>query len=237
MVLINCCDVCLKYGNTIVVENFSYSFKLGHFVCLVGQNGCGKSTLLSGILKLKYLYYGRVDYVNLNKNEIGFMPQKLNLKTDFPASVFEVVLSGFCGNLNFFNFYSRNQKQKVLEILRILELENLRNKSFKELSKGQQQRVLFARSICSAKKILFLDEPCANLDPIYSAKIYEIIKILNEKKNIAVVMVTHDLNKIVQIPNLEIIHIQKHTLFKGLASDYFKSSVGRNFLGGLKIVQ
>lgn len=234
MVLINCLNLCLQYGGKVVVENFSHSFKAADYVCIVGENGSGKSTLLNGILGLKALSKGKVVLNGLKRNEIGFLPQKINLKADFPASVFEVVLSGFCAQTGFFNFYSSKQKARVVEILKTLKMEHLLNCSFMKLSKGQQQRVLFARAVCSSKKILFLDEPCASFDPVVTLQFYRFIKQLQVEQKLAVVMVTHNLKQVFGFAKT-IIHLQKKAVFVGNPADYVKTDLGQRFLGGAGI--
>lgn len=232
MVLIECFDLCLQYGGRVVVENFSYVFKSSDYVCIVGENGSGKSTLLNGILGLKASSNGKVVFGCLKKNEIGFLPQKINLKADFPASVFEVVLSGFCAQTGFFNRYSSEQKARVVEILKNLELDRFLNCSFRKLSKGQQQRVLFARAVCASKKILFLDEPCASFDPVVTLQFYNFLKRLQIEHNLAVVMVTHDLKQVLGFAKT-IIHLQNKPVFVGSPESYVKTDFGRRFLGGV----
>lgn len=234
MGLIDCFDLCLKYGNRVVVDKFSYSFKLNDCVCVVGENGSGKSTLISGILGLKAIFKGKIVFNGLKRSEIGFLPQKINLKVDFPASVFEVVLSGFCARVSLFklNQYSKKQKARVVELLKILKIESLLNCSFRKLSKGQQQQVLFARAVCASEKILFLDEPCAGFDPLVTASFYNFLKKLQNEKKIAIVMVTHDVHQITNFAKT-IIHLKKAPLFIGSPDDYFKTELGQSFLGGL----
>lgn len=233
MILIDCLNLCLQYGDKVIVKNFSYSFKPADYVCIVGENGSGKSTLLSGILGLKTLAGGKVILKGLKKNEIGFLPQKTNLKIDFPASVFEVALSGFCAQTGFFNSYSSKQKARVVEILKTLKMEHLLNCSFMKLSKGQQQRVLFARAVCAAKKILFLDEPCASFDPVITSQIYCFIQQLQIEHNLAVIMITHDLKQVFRFTKT-IFHLQNEAVFVGSPADYVKTDFGRRFLGGIE---
>ncbi len=231
MVLINCSNLCLTYSSSVVVEGFSFNFCEGDYVCIVGENGSGKSTLLKGILGLKLLKHGSVEFCGVNRNEIGFLPQKISLKSDFPASVFEVVLSGFCAKINFFNQYSSVKKAKAFEILKLLKIEDLKNSSFSELSRGQQQRVLLARALCATEKILFLDEPCSGFDPVVSANFYRIIRQFNRQKRVAIVMITHDLKQVFDSVKT-VIHMDKKPIFVGSLESYVESAIGKSFLGG-----
>ena len=94
-------------------------------------------------------------------------------------------------------FYSRSQKKKALENIKLLGIENLKNSCFRELSGAQKQRVMLARALCATKKILVLDEPVTGLDPIVSSEFHKIVKEINKVKNIAILMVTHDIKNIV----------------------------------------
>ena len=76
-----------------------------------------------------------------------------------------------------------------------LNLYDIRKKCFKDLSGGQQQRVLIARAICSSDDILMLDEPTNGLDPIVAKQRYKLLKTLNEKGGMTIIMVSHDTDR------------------------------------------
>ena len=82
---------------------------------------------------------------------VGYLPQQTDMQKDFPASVWEVVLSGCLGSLGWRAFYIRKHKASALEALNSMNILQLKNKSYRELSGGQQQRVLLARALCAAK--------------------------------------------------------------------------------------
>ena len=130
------------------------------------------------------------------------------------------------------SFYSKNQKKMALENMELLGIRDLQNKSFKELSGGQQQRVLLARALCATKKKLILDEHCAGLDPIVAKNLYKIIKKINNDKNIAIVMVSHDIGSAIPHSNM-IIHMQNKPMFFKTPKEYCESLVGKRFLGGV----
>lgn len=228
MNLISCKNLTVNYEKEAAIENLSFSVSFKDYIFILGENGSGKSTLLKTILNLKKKSSGEIFFENLKRNEIGYLPQKLDLKKEFPATVFEIVLSGFVSCCSF--FYVKKQKQKVLQILKNLKLEHFKDVSFKELSKGQQQKVLLARALCATKKVLFLDEPCANLDPVFAKEFYFLIKKLNEEKNVAIVMVSHDVEAAI-LNAKKILHIKKRVLFFGEVKDYLKSEVAKTFLG------
>ena len=91
-------------------------------------------------------------------------------------------------------------------------MQQIKNISFRELSKGQQQKVLLARALVATKTILFLDEPCASLDPIFTRKFYSLIKYLNEKEKVAIVMISHDIKFALKNAR-NVLHIDRKPIF------------------------
>lgn len=231
---IECKDVSVKYENQVVLEDISFSIEQGDYLCIVGENGSGKSTLVKTILGLENSKLGQIVFgEGLNKNEIGYLPQQTQAQKDFPASVYEVVLSGCLNSKGFSPFYSMKDKKLANEMIKSLGIENIKRKSFRELSGGQQQRVLLARALCATKKIIILDEPITGLDPTVTREMYSLIKEIN-KKGITIIMVSHDINFAVNNAS-KILHLKKNIKFFGNTEDYVNSEVGRRFIGGAQI--
>ena len=93
MAQIECKDVSVKYESQEVLKDISFSIEAGDYLCIVGENGSGKSTLVKTILGLESAKTGEVIFGdNLNKNEIGYLPQQTQAQKDFPASVYESIL-------------------------------------------------------------------------------------------------------------------------------------------------
>ena len=231
---IECKDVSVKYENQVVLEDISFSIEQGDYLCIVGENGSGKSTLVKTILCLENSKLGQIVFgEGLNKNEIGYLPQQTQAQKDFPASVYEVVLSGCLNSKGFSPFYSMKDKKLANEMIKSLGIENIKRKSFRELSGGQQQRVLLARALCATKKIIILDEPITGLDPTVTREMYSLIKEIN-KKGITIIMVSHDINFAVNNAS-KILHLKKNIKFFGNTEDYANSEVGRRFIGGAQI--
>ena len=223
---IECKDVSVKYENQVVLEDISFSIEQGDYLCIVGENGSGKSTLVKTILGLENSKLGQIVFgEGLNKNEIGYLPQQTQAQKDFPASVYEVVLSGCLNSKGFSPFYSMKDKKLANEMIKSLGIENIKRKSFRELSGGQQQRVLLARALCATKKIIILDEPITGLDPTVTREMYSLIKEIN-KKGITIIMVSHDINFAVNNAS-KILHLKKNIKFFGNTEDYANSEVGR----------
>ena len=111
-----------------------------------------------------------------------------------------------------------------------LGISQLKKRCYKELSGGQQQRVLLARALCATGKLILLDEPVAGLDPVAMAHMYSIIKELNEKDKITVIMVSHDIISAVQYAT-HILHMCVNgDMFFGTKEQYEHSELGSRFL-------
>ncbi len=193
MSLIQCENLTLSYNNHPVLADLTFTVEKGDCLCIVGENGTGKSTLIKALLGLKTPSSGRIHYGHgLKSTAIGYLPQRTDAQKDFPASVWEVVLSGCLNRHGFFSFYRRDDKTTALEKMRHLGIDTLKNKSFAELSGGQQQRVLLTRALCAASDLILLDEPVAGLDPVATAELYATVKKLNQD-GMTVIMVSHDL--------------------------------------------
>ena len=228
---LECRNVCVNYENTEAVKNVSFSVEEGDYICIVGENGSGKSTLLKAILGLEPIKFGEVIFSeNVSKKDIGYLPQQSIIQKDFPASIWEVVLSGCLNNKGIHPFYSPKEKQKAEENIKKLGLNDIKYKSYQELSGGQRQRVLLARALCATKKILLLDEPIAELDPKVTKEMYKIIKKINQD-GITIIMVSHDIRFALKNAN-KILHVRTKKEFFGTTEDYIKSDIGKTFIGG-----
>jgi len=232
MALFTCKDVAFVYDGVTAVEGLNFEINAGDYLGIVGENGAGKSTLIAGLLGLKSPGSGQIIMGDgLRKNEIGYLPQKSPIQRDFPASVYEVVLSGRLNRQGFRPFYRKADKKAVEVNLRRLGIDDLKKRCFRELSGGQQQRVLLARALCATNKILLLDEPAAGLDPVATRRLYELVKTVNKKLGISVVMVSHDIESVMRY-NSHVLHLGGRQLFYGTVEEYRRSPVGRHFLGG-----
>ena len=199
MALIQCKDISIAYEGQTVVSNLSFQIQQGEYLCIVGENGSGKSTVVKSLLGLKSPTKGTIILGDgLKQNEIGYLPQQTDIQRDFPASVYEVVLSGRLNSRGFFPFYTAEDKSQAEKMMKMLGIEDLKRSCYRDLSGGQKQRVLLARALCATKKLLLLDEPVTGLDPIVTAEMYQLIKKINKESGIAVVMVSHDIESAVR---------------------------------------
>lgn len=234
MALISSKNVYLSYENNSVVEDLNFEISKGDYLCIVGENGSGKSTLVKSILGLKSTAKGHLHFGDgLKSKEIGYMPQQTTVQKDFPASVYEVVISGCITAKNGSIFFGKKLKKTAEENMKKLDIYDIRNKCYRELSGGQQQRVLLARAFCTTKKLLLLDEPVTGLDPVATSEFYELIDKINKEFGITVVMVSHDLLSSLKYAT-HILHLKKNKSFFGTKNEYLASETYNEFLGGIK---
>lgn len=231
MVLLACDNVSFAYENQIVIEQLSFAVNEGDYLCIVGENGTGKSTLMKGLLGLKKPYKGSIMTEALRATQIGYVPQQTAVQKDFPASVQEVVLSGCLNRRGILPGYTRAEKEKALQNMRLLGIELLKSKSYRELSGGQQRRVLLARSLCATQKMLLLDEPMTGLDPVAEAEFYELLGRLNKEYKITIVMVSHDIERAVENAD-HILHLAHKEYFFGTTEEYQNSIIRKKLRGG-----
>ena len=162
----------------------------------------------------------------LKDYEIGYLPQQTVVQKDFPATVWEVVLSGTLAGSGFKPFYGKKEKSLAIEKMRELDITDLKKKCYRNLSGGQQQRVLLARALCATSKVILLDEPVTGLDPKVTAEFYELLKKLNDK-GITVIMVSHDLQSVSYATH--ILYLDSKDSFYGTKKEFMQSDKANVF--------
>jgi len=230
-ILLDCRDASLGYEGKPVWEHLTFQVRSGDYLCIVGENGSGKSTLLKSLLGLLKPLSGEIVHADtLQGGSIGYLPQQTRAQKDFPATVTEVVRSGFISGKGMRFFYTAQEKSRALMNMGKLGVLELKDRCYRELSGGQQQRVLLARALCAAGELLILDEPVTGLDPAAAQDLYRTLEYLNKKEGIAIVMVTHDIQNALQYATT-ILHAGHGQWFYGTTAEYLASPWGKRFGG------
>ena len=235
MAYITCTNLSLGYDGKIIVSGLNFSVNRGDYLCIVGENGTGKTTLMKTLLNLQNAQSGEIRRGDdLQPYEIGYLPQQTAVQKDFPATVWEVVLSGTLSKCGKRPFYSGREKRLAEDKMKELGIWELQKKCYRHLSGGQQQRTLLARALCAATRIILLDEPITGLDPIAAEEFYRLLKVINQK-GVAVIMISHDLQAITYATH--ILHIDKSESYFGTKEEYLKQEIGKNFIkaGGKRL--
>ncbi|AGL02624.1 metal ABC transporter ATP-binding protein [Desulfoscipio gibsoniae] len=196
--MIELTDVHFTYGCHPVLDGISLHVCEGEVVGITGPNGAGKSTLLHIILGLIKPQSGEIKIfgVPVNKfkawHSIGYVSQKATLfNRSYPATVFEVVLSGRAALRGMFRFFSREDKRCAEYALDRVNMLSLRNSPISELSGGQQQRVMIARALVVQPRVLIMDEPTNGVDAANLAGLAQLLKNLRDD-GVTMMLVSHE---------------------------------------------
>ena len=169
---------------SISVQNLSVRYTNGHHAlfdmnfsltggttcALVGVNGSGKSTLFKSIMGLikpqsgQILLCGLPIDTALKQNLVAYVPQSEEVDWQFPVSVYDVVMMGRYGYMNFLRMPKAGDRQRVDDAMARVDILHLKDRQISELSGGQKKRVFLARSLAQQSKIILLDEPFTGVD-------------------------------------------------------------------------
>ena len=213
--LLSCRDVSLGYEGHTVWEHLTFSVHSGEYLCIVGENGSGKSTLLKSLLGLLPPLKGVIRRSD-TAGAVGYLPQQTQAQRDFPATVSEVVLSGFLSARGRRFFYSAAEKSQALMHMGKLGILELKDRCY--------------RALCAARRLLILDEPVTGLDPAAAQDLYRTLAYLNKNEGLAIVMVTHDLQSALQYADT-VLYAGQGKWFHGTTAEYLASPYGRRFGG------
>jgi zinc transport system ATP-binding protein len=220
-------NVSFRYGNQLVLSNATFSIDKKDFFGIIGPNGGGKTTLVKLILGFLTPDSGEVRLFGGKTGEagklhkIGYVPQLAgNFDQNFPATVFEVASTGRFAKIGIMKQMSKHDKAIVDKALATVDMLDLRNKRIGDLSGGQQQRVFIARALASEPEVLILDEPLAGVDMASQHKFYELLKYLNRKIGLTVILVSHDVGMITKsVTKLACVNVNVtvHDVSKGIS--------------------
>lgn len=194
-------DICCRYGSYNVLKEIKLSIKKGDFVSIIGPNGSGKSTLLKTITRFIRPVKGVVFIDNINAfkltdkqfaKKVGFVSQNYHFNFDF--TVEDIILMGRNPHLNLLEKEDLKDYKIIEDAMILTDTFKLKNKKITQLSGGEAQRVLIARALAQEPEILILDEPISHLDINYKFEILELLKNMNQKNKITIIIALHDIN-------------------------------------------
>jgi len=203
-------NLSLSFDEQIVLKDISFSLKKGDFLNIIGPNGSGKTSLIEILVGLMRQSSGGF---KLNSTKIGFLPQKNNLKKNFPITVKEVIIGGFK------KYNKKKDDEKIEKWLEIMNIKNLINNNVSILSGGQMQRVYIIRALIDDPEILILDEPSSSLDPEFREGFHLFLKGLQKNNNLTIIIITHNFYEF-NNDNSYCLYIDQSIKFWGKTKDF-----------------
>ncbi|MBU4692269.1 ABC transporter ATP-binding protein [Mycoplasma zalophi] len=189
------------------IKNISFSVESGDFHAFIGENGAGKTTTIKTIIGAFVNYEGEILINNINikkaeaKSIIGYVPEV----AIFPK---ELTVFNYLYNLLILsNVDKKEANERIDKYLKLFNIENLKNEKPYTFSTGQKKKVLLIQALLHNPKLLILDEPAANLDPTARFELFSLLKEINEKQKITILISSHVLSEIDKYVNtITLIH-------------------------------
>ena len=221
----------MQFGSEEILKGISTVFEQGKTNLIIGQSGSGKSVMLKCLIGLLKPVAGSISYHNKPTNEMNLVQQRI-LREEIGmlfqgGALFDsmTIEENIMFPLRMFSEQSRSKMiSRVNEVLNRVNLDGVNNKFPGEISGGMQKRVSIARAIVNNPKYLFCDEPNSGLDPKTATVIDNLIQRITHENDITTIVVTHDMNSVMEIGE-RINFLKNGTLvWKGTQEDIFKTN-------------
>ncbi|MEC9107223.1 MAG: metal ABC transporter ATP-binding protein [Chloroflexota bacterium] len=190
---------CVEIGETLILDDVSFSVNKNSLIAVVGPNGGGKTTLFNAITGLIPITKGSIEIngqdVSKGNGNIGYVPQNENLNWNFPLTARQVVNLGITRNSPSIPFISKNNDDLIKECLNDVGLYEQIDNRVDEMSGGQKQRVLLAKILAQGANILLLDEAFSGVDIGSQISLIEVLRKLKDSGK-TIMIATHDINNI-----------------------------------------
>ncbi|MGD1823082.1 MAG: ABC transporter ATP-binding protein [Pleomorphochaeta sp.] len=186
-----------KYDYNHIFQDLSLEFNKGKFHGILGPNGCGKTTLLKTIIKILKIEDNSIYHNNedINQIERTYIAKNIAYVEQSSNNLPKIKVIEYINLARYtFDDYYKKDNLIVLETIKLLKIEKLKDKYITQLSGGELQKVIIARALAQETKIIILDEPTANLDPLHQLEIMDLLKYLVKEKEITIITTLHDIN-------------------------------------------
>lgn len=210
-------NLSVRLDRHLVLDDLTFSIPAGSTAAIIGPNGAGKSVLLKTILKLIPIYQGAIKIFGADNSRyrdvaplISYIPQHFNLETYFPLTVWGLFALKSRRPLG----QSQSEEARMLELLDLVGAGHLISQRLTTLSGGQLQRALLAFSLMDQPKLLLLDEPAAGIDAEGQKTIYQLLQRIQQTDPITIVMVSHELQIVMNYTN-QVICLNKKLVCSG----------------------
>ncbi len=234
-------NINLTLSNRVILKDVSLSINEGEFIAILGPNGAGKSTLLKLLLGLYKPSSGMISIFGSSPKRgnkfIGYAPQHRTLEADMALRARDVVGFGLDGTHWGIGFPSKHKTKLIEKALDEVDMLRYANSPVGKLSGGEQQRLLIAQALLTNPKILLLDEPLASLDITHANTIINLVKSIAKKRNITVLLVTHDVNPLLAVIDRVVYIANTHSAI-GKPSEIITSEVlSKLYASPIEVIQ
>ena len=225
-----------EYKNITAVNNISFSVKEGELVAFIGPNGAGKSTTLKMLSGILYPDSGEVSVLGLNPQKdrkklayiIGTVfGQKPQLWFHLPAK------DSFDLFSKIYEIPENEYRERINALIKRFEIEDIIDQPVRKLSLGQRMRCEIVLALVHKPKILFLDEPTIGLDIIAKKNIRELIKEINEKEKVTIILTSHDMDDVEKICKRAVIINKGIIVYDGKINDLKNNYVKKKTIKAL----
>lgn len=225
----------VQVGKLVIFEDVNLHVHCGQLTALIGPNGAGKSTLLRAILG-EVEHTGSLQYVDAKGKHtghpiIGYVPQYLRFDVSSPTSVMDIFMACLT-HRPVWLCSSKSLRPQVMESLRRVKAEHLIDRRLGALSGGELQRVLLALALDPVPDLLLLDEPVSGVDQNGLELFYEIVAELRAKEDMAIILISHDLNLVARHAD-QVILLDKRILASGTPEEVFHAGETKRIFGML----
>lgn len=237
-------NLSVKLDNKLILDNVSLSLQHPVFASIMGPNGAGKTTLLKTILGIIKPISGKIHLFGKNvldspseaRKLVGYVPQRDKIVRYVPLRVVDVVLMGLVSRKSIPRIVTEDERESSFEALEFVGMSDYAFELFSNLSGGQQQRVLIARALISKPRLLLLDEPFNAIDANAQTSIVELLNKLKINNNISILLVSHDINMIVEYIDV-LIFLNRKIIAAGKPYEIFRDDILRLVYGkGVKVI-
>lgn len=227
-------DLGVNFGEQVVLEHINLHIHCGSLTAIIGRNGAGKSTLVKAILD-DIPHQGTIEFKNtedgrMKKLRIGYVPQSLNLESNAPMDVYDLIASY---SYRYPVFLKKKKIYKdIKEALQVFDAEDLIDRQVGKLSGGELQRVLLSMAVMDNPDLLLLDEPVSGIDKNGMDLFFEKMDYLRKNFDMSIILISHDLDYVARYAD-KVVLIDKTVLADGTPKKVYESDAFHQVFGGV----
>ena len=208
--LITLNNISLSHNGKNILDDVSFKLHPGEFITLIGPNGAGKSSLIKILLGVIKQDAGEI--IHSGDLKLGYTPQSFAANPYIPISI-----------IDFLTLNQKLDREFTSQTCELTGIKDLLEMPLKNLSGGELQKVLLTRALLNKPNVLIMDEPAQNLDVDGQMQLYKLIQDIHQKQNCAVLMVSHDLHRVMK-ESTQVLCLYHHICCEGLPESILKDA-------------